>query len=78
MHCAHNYTVFLIYVVFQLRDDGTVYMNPYSWNLVANVLYLESPAGVGFSYSTTGNYATSDPEVLYTGQQGCANMTESF
>jgi len=33
-------------------DDGETFVkpNPFPWNLRANMLYLESPAGVGYSY----------------------------
>ncbi|KAI3805080.1 hypothetical protein L1987_27119 [Smallanthus sonchifolius] len=45
-------------------DEKTLFMNDYAWSKVlcafANMLFLESPAGVGFSYSnTTSDYDKS-------------------
>ncbi|KAL6552851.1 Serine carboxypeptidase-like 26 [Orobanche hederae] len=41
---------------FRINSDGkTLNLNPDSWNKLANLLFLESPAGVGFSYSNTSS-----------------------
>lgn len=49
---------------YLVQDDGmTLQYNPYSWNKIANMLYLESPVGVGFSYSDDQRYVTNDTEV---------------
>jgi serine carboxypeptidase-like clade 1 len=44
---------------------GTLVRNPWSWSRAANMLYLEAPAGVGFSYS-------SNPADLNTGDNQTA------
>ncbi len=45
-------------------DDGETIIkpNPFPWNREANLLYIESPAGVGFSYST----AEADSDFIHT------------
>nr|XP_027091865.1 uncharacterized protein LOC113712581 [Coffea arabica] len=42
---------------FRVNKDGkTLYRNPYAWNSEANLIFVEAPAGVGFSYSNTSAY----------------------
>lgn len=48
-------------------DDKNLVANAWSWSKAANMLYLEAPAGVGFSYSSTGN-----PKDLVTGDNQTA------
>nr|POE98089.1 serine carboxypeptidase 24 [Quercus suber] len=41
---------------FRINSTGSsLYLNEYSWNREANLLFLESPAGVGFSYTNTSS-----------------------
>ncbi|CAH1270156.1 CTSA [Branchiostoma lanceolatum] len=62
--CSSLYALLMQNGPFRIQDDGfSVNYNDYSWNKEANVLYLESPAGVGFSYSDDQNYTTNDDEV---------------
>ncbi|KAK4479464.1 hypothetical protein RD792_014978 [Penstemon davidsonii] len=37
------------------KTTSSLYLNKYSWNRVANLLFLESPAGVGYSYTNTSS-----------------------
>ncbi|GAA0146070.1 serine protease [Lithospermum erythrorhizon] len=47
---------------FYPRGDGRALVrNPKSWNKASNLLFIESPAGVGWSYSnTSSDYTTGD------------------
>ncbi|KAL7137927.1 hypothetical protein ABFS83_10G128000 [Erythranthe nasuta] len=40
---------------FRINKTSSLYLNKYSWNRVANILFLESPAGVGYSYTNTSS-----------------------
>ncbi|CAH8385957.1 unnamed protein product [Eruca vesicaria subsp. sativa] len=40
---------------FRISRGSTLYLNNFSWNIEANLLFLESPVGVGFSYTNTSS-----------------------
>jgi len=48
---------------FRPNADMSLRMNEYAWNKVANMVFIEAPCGVGFSYSTDkDDYKTDDDQ----------------
>uniref|UniRef100_A0A8R1DZS5 Carboxypeptidase n=1 Tax=Caenorhabditis japonica TaxID=281687 RepID=A0A8R1DZS5_CAEJA len=65
---------------FRISKDGnTLLRNPYSWNKFANVLYLESPIGVGFSYAANNtNTAYNDNNTAQENYAALKNFFKSY
>jgi len=64
---------------FTIQDNGmNLTYNPYSWNKAANVLYLEAPAGVGYSYSADRDYNTGDSEVANANYAALKNFFKKY
>lgn len=67
-----RYGFFLEHGPFKVQPDGqSLKLNEWAWNKDANIIYLESPAGVGFSYA-------DNPAGLSTNDAVTANDTYAF
>jgi serine carboxypeptidase-like clade 2 len=65
---------------FRVNSDGkTLFLNEYAWSNVANVIFLESPAGVGFSYSNrSSDYYVGDTRTAEDAYIFLVNWLERF
>jgi hypothetical protein len=49
---------------WSVNSNGTLSHRPYAYNRLAHVVYIDSPAGVGFSYDTAPNPSTGDNQTM--------------
>ncbi|ETL29533.1 hypothetical protein F441_17749 [Phytophthora nicotianae CJ01A1] len=65
----------------RIQPDLTTKVHPYSWTYEANMLWLDQPTSVGFSYSSGGDHDYNEKDVgenLYWFLQGFIEMHPEF
>jgi len=64
---------------YEVNEDGkSMKENPYAWNKFASVIYIESPAGVGYSYASDGNTTTNDDLTSYENYQAVKLFFQTY
>ncbi|KAL3424776.1 carboxypeptidase S1 [Phlyctema vagabunda] len=60
-------------------ENGEVYNNPYSWSNASNMLYIDQPTQVGFSYSIPVPGYTSDSDnIIVLPNATCPDYAEAY
>ena len=61
-----------------INSDRSLIENKYSWNQRTNIIFLESPAGVGFSYREDKNYKTGDNQTAFLNYEALKSFFVKF
>lgn len=61
-----------------IDTNGKVQKNPNSWNRKANIVYLDAPAGTGYSYSIGGNVNSDDDSSSKQNHNALKNFFKKF
>merc|ERR1719361_2932319 len=64
---------------YLINSDGKSFTkNDKAWNKVSNILYIESPVGVGFSYSDDERYVMDDTSTTKDAADAIEYFFETF
>lgn len=63
---------------FEIQADLTLKSREYRWNKLVNMLYIEAPVGVGFSYSDNGNYQCDDDRTATENKEAVETFFSMF
>jgi len=62
--CSSLMALFFENGPYTINSDLSLKINPYSWNSFANIIFVDQPAGTGFSYvDSTFDYVTNENQV---------------
>jgi len=63
---------------FRMGENNTVVENLYAWNKKANIIFMESPAGVGYSYAVDGDVKANDDTTAKQNYIALKNFLKKF